>query len=562
MLSLLRQLEIVPADYRVASLGNDVTAGITTAVMLIPQAIAYAILAGLPPIVGLYAAVVPLVAYALVGSSRELALGPAALDSLLVASTVGVLAKSGSDRYLELAMLLALMVGAIQMVLGALRGGFLVNFLSRPVISGFTSAAALIIAASQLPTLLGLDLPRATSVFSAVVAVTAHLSGVDPASVTVSMISMVVLGALKHWAPRIPRALVVVALGALLAFPGFIGLPVAVLGDVPSGLPSFDVPAFRISDLRPLLPGAMTIALVGFMEAISISSKLGVETGHRVNPNREFLALGMANVCAGLFRGFPVAGGLSRTAVNADAGAQSKLAGLVTAAGVVLTLAFLTDFLYYIPTASLAAIIVMAVGGLFDAREPFRLWAVKRNDFWMLVATFGATLVVGIQQGILTGVGLSVMAIVVRTTRPHTAVLGRLPGTEVYRNVLRFPEAQTTDGVLIVRLDAQFYFGNVNFLRDTLAELETEMESKKAPPLRTLILDGSGINQIDSSGEATLREMMREYRDRDIRLILAAVKGPVRDVLQRSGFTEELGEDGFAFRIHDAIESLNQTAKG
>ena len=555
MNQLLTRIGLLPSGYGSADLKGDVVAGLTTAVMLIPQAMAYALLAGLPPIVGLYASVVPLVAYALVGSSRELAVGPVAMDSLLTAATVSVIATSGSERYVETAALLALMVGGIQVFLGLIRGGFLVNFLSRPVISGFTSAAALIIAASQLRTLLGLELPRSTSVFAVAKAVAERITDVHSPTVLVALASVAVLLAMKRWTPRAPRALVVVVLGAAVTATGGLGSKgVAIVGSVPAGLPSLSWPTTVVADMRALLPGALAIALVAFMEGISVATKLSTKTGNRVNANREFAALGLANVAAGLFGGYPVAGGLSRTAVNAEAGAKSQLAAVLTAATVAVTLAFFTGLLFYIPKASLGAIIVLAVIGLFDIKEPLRLWRVQRTDLAMLAAAFASTLLLGIQQGILIGVGLSLLTMIVRTTRPHTAVLGRLPDTEVYRNVLRFPEAIPSPGVIVVRLDAEFYFGNVNFLRDTLADLEA-----KTPDLRGVVLDMSGVNQIDSSAEAALRAILDDYQARGLRLILASTKGPVRDVFARSGFKEAAGPEGFTFRVHEAVQMLTES---
>ena len=541
-------------NYQLEHLRGDVLAGLTTAVMLIPQAMAYALLAGLPPIIGLYAAAVPLIAYALIGSSRELAVGPVAMDSLLTAATIGVLAQSNSEQYVALAALLALMVGVIQAVLGIVRGGFLVNFLSRPVISGFTSAAALIIATSQLRILLGLDLPRSTSIFEVLYHVFSQISGLHILTTALSLASVIGLISLKRLAPSLPRALIVVTVAAVLTSLGSLfEAGVSIVGDIPSGLPGLRVPVIEPQDISNMFAGAITIAFVSFMESISVSTKLSSKTGQRVNADREFLALGVANISAGLSGAYPVAGGLSRTAVNADAGAKSQLAGVITALAVGITLLFFTELLYYIPMASLGAIILTAVLGLVDLKEPLRLWVVKRSDFMMLAATFVATLLLGIQNGILIGVGLSITMMVIRTTRPHTAVLGRLPNTEVYRNILRFPEAQVQEDILIVRLDAQFYFGNINFLKDAL----NDFESSRNIPLKAVVIDASGINQIDASAEAALREILSDYRKRNIRLMLASVKGPVRDVLHRSGFFKELGKTDITLRVHDAVLSVS-----
>lgn len=540
-----------------AELRADVVAGLTTAVMLVPQAMAYALLAGLPPYVGLYAAAVPPLAYALTGSSRELAVGPVAIDSLLTAATVMVLADSGTDRYIEVAAVLALLVGVIQAGLGLIRGGFLVNFLSRPVVSGFMSAAALVIAASQLRTVLGLELPRSPSVFEVLQSVWARLGDVHLPTAALAAATMACLWAMRRWAPKWPRALIVVVAGIVIAGPlGLADSGLGVVGAIPPGLPSLSIPAYDPGLWMQLATGAVTIAFISFMEGISISTKLAEKSKRRVRPDREFFSLGIANVASGLFGGYPVAGGLSRTAVNAEAGAATKLSGVITALAVLLTLAFFTDALHNVPTATLGAIIIMAVVKLIDYREPSRLWKMKRTDLAVLLATFAATLLFGIREGILSGVGLSIGVLVVRTTRPHTAVLGRLPGTQAYRNVVRFPNAVPQPGILILRLDAQLYFGNVTFLRDSLARLESEHPDE----LRGVVLDTSGINQLDSSAEKALSDILEDYRARGIRLLFANVKGPVRDVMVRSGLLKKIGPHDLALRIHDAVVAIQSDA--
>ncbi len=536
---------------------GDLVAGITTAVMLIPQAMAYALLAGLPPIVGLYAALVPPAMYAIAGSSRYLAVGPAALDSLLTAATVGALAAAGSPRYFEMASLIAVLAGGFQLALGLFRGGFVVNFLSHPVVSGFTSAAALIIAASQLRLLLGLNLPRSTNVFEVALQVERHFANVHVPSFALGLGSLVLLAGLKKWRPRWPRALFVVALGSLATSTfGLDRSGVALVGSIPAGLPTPSWPALDLDTLKSVWSGALTIALVGFVESISVSTKLAERDGHHVDPNRELSALGLSNLAAGVCRGYPVAGGLARSVVNAEAGAKTRLAGLVTSVVVGVTLAFLTGLLKHVPLPALGAIIFLAVGTLIDVSEAQRLWWVKRSDFFMLAATFGATLTLGIQHGVLVGVGLSLANLIYRTTRPHTAVLGRLPGTRVYKNVNHHTDAITEPGILIVRLDAQLYFGNANYLRVRLDELE----ARELHPLRAVILDASGINQLDSTAEKTLRDLYDAHQRRGIRLLLAGAKRPVLSVLEKSGLLGDMGSDGRSHNVHEALSLLRATS--
>ncbi|MDD9947014.1 MAG: solute carrier family 26 protein [Myxococcales bacterium] len=540
-------------SYRRTDLRPDVAAGLTTAVMLIPQGMGYAMLAGLPPIVGLYAALIPPIAYAATGRSRQLSVGPVAMDSLLVAVSLGALAAPESDAYVALAAMLAVLVGGLQWLMGALGIGFVVNFLSRPVISGFTSAAALIIGGSQLTHMLQVPLPRTHHVHRIVAEALAQLGSWSWLSLAIGAGSVVSLLLLRRLRPAFPRALFVIAAATLItALAGWAEGGLGIVGEVPAGLPRLMLPKVDPQDALTLLPAALTIALVSFLETISVGKRLARGEGDEVDANAELRAIGAANLGGGLFGGYPVAGGLSRSAVNDAAGARSQLSGLITAAAVGITLVFFTPLFHDMPKAALAAVIMTAVFGLIDLAEPRRLFRVKRQDFFLLVLSFVATLSFGIQQGIAVGVGASMLLFIVLTTRPHVAVLGRIPGTEAYLNVERHPHAETLPGVLIVRLDAQFYFGNVTFLRQTLKRLEAEREI----PLKAIVLDFSGVNQLDSSAESALCELDRAYASRGVRLLLSRVKGPVRDVLFRSELLERLDADHRVFfRTHDAVQA-------
>ncbi len=548
-------------SYRREDLPSDLGAGLTTAVMLIPQAMAYALLAGLPPIHGLYAASIPLIAYAVFGSSRQLAVGPVAMDSLVVAVGVGALASAGTEQYIAYAILLAAMVGLIQIGMGLVRLGFLVNFLSRPVISGFTSAAALVIGLSQLQHLLGLSLANATKPHEVLIAAAREIDAVSLPTLAVGASAIVLLLVMQRWKPGFPRALAVVVLGTLVVW-GF-GLHergVAIVGEVPRGLPRPALPAFEWSAVEGLAGSALAIAFLSFMEAISVAKAVASKDTRReagggrprVEANRELVGLGMANLLGSFVRGYPIAGGFSRTAVNMQAGARTGLAGIVTALVVILTLLLLTPLFFYLPKAVLAAIIMSAVFGLIDVAMVKRLWTIERVELAMLALTFVATLTIGIVEGILVGVAASLAAFVIRATRPHTALLGRLPGTEIYRNLSRFPDAVPPEGVLVVRIDAQFYFGNVDFLERTIDRLLSEAE-QRGDQLRAIVIDASAINRLDSSAEQALSEIHDELRERGVGLFFAAVKGPVRDMMRRSGLRERVGEDHFWMTTHDAV---------
>jgi SulP family sulfate permease len=541
-------------NYQRADLGPDLVAGLTTAVMLVPQAMGYALLAGLPPIHGLYASVAPLILYAVLGTSRHLAVGPVAMDSILVAGAVGAIATIGTENYVLIAAALGVMVGAIQAGLGFLRAGFLVNFLSRPVVTGFTAAAALIIAASQLGHLLGVDLPRTHHVHRVVWEAIQSASVWSWPTLTLGLLSIAALVSCKKHFPRFPAALFVVLTTTLAVWAlGLFTRGVSIVGEVPAGLPGFSLPSVDSEVLTQLIPAAATIALVSFMEAISVGRVFAQANRYDIYPNRELIALGFANMTGGATGGYPIAGGFSRSAVNVRAGARTQLAALVTCAVVVITLLAFTRAFFYLPKAALSAIIVAAVAGLIDIRGAAEVYRVKRTDFYLLVLTFIATLSLGIQWGILVGIGASVLLFLVRTTRPHFAELGRIPQSRTYVNVARHPHAETLPGIILVRVDAQFYFGNVSFLKETVRALVRDSET----PVRYFVLEAAGVNDLDSAAAATLAELDEELADQGVRLVLTRIKGPVRDVLHRTGLLEKLAAEGRVYlSTHRAIEVL------
>ncbi len=558
MTTLLRWIPLLQdlRHYDSNRLRGDLSAGLTVGVMLIPQGMAYAMIAGLPPIYGLYASLVPLALYGLLGSSRQLAVGPVAMVSLLVAAGVSELADPETPRYIELAILLAFMVGGLQLIMGLGRLGFLVNFLSHPVLSGFTSAAALIIGLSQLKHLMGIPIPRSHFIHEILLYALQHLGDTHLPTLLIGGGGIVLLIALRRWKPMFPGALLVVILGTLVTWSlDLYEVGVKIVGEVPRGLPEPYVPDWNIADLRALLPTALAIALVGFMESIAVAKAVAARHGYEVDANQELVALGVANIGGGFFRSYPVTGGFSRTAVNDQAGAQTGLASLLSAGVIALTLLFLTPLFYYLPRAILASIIMVAVFGLIDLKEARFLWHVKRKDFYLMLVAFLATLALGIEQGILVAVVVSLLLVIHRSAYPHIAVLGRLPGTTHYRNVERYPEAITIPGVVIIRIDAALYFANIGFVKDFLRKLELQAEE----PIRAVIIDASGINDIDSSALHGLQEIIREYQERGILLYFARVKGPVMDTLKRAGIVDLLGKEAFFMEVHEAVEHAMQT---
>jgi SulP family sulfate permease len=540
--------------YRRSDFRGDLTAGLTVGAMLVPQAMAYALLAGLPPEVGLYAATIPVVVYALFGTSRQLAVGPVAIVSLLTATALAPLVEEGTAGYLSAAALLALMVGVIHIVMGAGRLGFIVNFLSHAVLVGFTAAAAIIIGFSQVKHIFGISTESKDHFYETVLEVGANLGGTNAPTLILGIVALVTLFALKKFAPLVPGALVVV-IGSILAVEllDLQARGVSVVGDIPDDLPAFGLPDFDGSLIGSLLGTAFVITIVGFMESVAVAKVYARRNRYELVPNNELVGLGAANVASGLFGGYPVTGGFSRTAVNATAGARTPLASLITAGLVLATIAFLTPLFSSLPNAALGAIIIMAVIGLVDIGQMRHIAQVKKSDLIALGIAFVATLSLGIELGIGVAIVASMLIVFARMSMPHSAVLGHVDGTTSYRNVERFPEAQTVDGIRLVRIDSALSFVNATSVKKLMVE---HAEAVTDEP-RALVLDASGINDLDVTGAEMLHDLLIEVADRGVVLHLTDVKGPVRDVLRRAGIWDEL-----AGRIHtstnDAVVAIRQ----
>lgn len=533
---------------------RDLLAGLTVAVMLVPQGMAYAMLAGMPPVTGLYASTLPLVAYAVMGSSRALAVGPVAIVSLLTFAGISALAEPGGADFLALAGILALMVGGLQLGLGLLRGGVLVAFLSHAVVSGFTSAAALVIALSQLHHLLGFPLVAKDPV-PILLEVFRRLGEVHPWTLLLGMASLLLLLTGRRWLPRLPMPLVVVVLGTLsVALLGLEQAGVRIVGAVPAGLPRPALPHAPAEAVWALFPTALTIAFIGFLESIAVARSLAARDGERVDADRELLGLGLSNLVAGVLSAFPVTGGFSRSAVNHQAGARSGLASVVTALLVMLTLLALTPLFYHLPQAILAALVVAAVIGLVDLREPFRLWRVRRADGLSLGITFLATFFLGVEPGILVGIGFSLAIFLWRSAFPHVAIMGRLADSEasgacgVWRNVLRHPQARVHPRLVVLRPDASLYFANATWLRDVVERALAAREG-----VRGLVIDLSAVNDVDAVALESLEELMHELGLQGLEVHLAGMKGPVGDVAARAGWRERYAERAFHLTLDRAV---------
>lgn len=551
--------------YHRGVLTRDLLAAVIVTLMLVPQALAYAMLAGLPPEMGLYASMLPLVLYAIFGTSASLAVGPVAVAALMTASALSSFAAPGSPEYIGAALVLAALSGLILIAMGVLRLGFLVNFLSHPVISGFVTASGILIAISQLKHIFGVEASGHN-----VVELLRELSGQWQ---QVNMITLLIgvgvwaylwvcrkrlngwltkLGMPASWAGLIVKAAPIsaVVVTTLLAW-GFQleQRGVDVVGFVPSGLPAITLPNLDQSLWLGLLPAALLISLVGFVESVSVAQTLAAKRRQRIDPNQELIALGMANLGAGVSGGSPVSGGFSRSVVNFEAGAATPLAGAFTALGIVLATLLLTDLLAFLPTATLAATIIVAVGTLIDLPAVKRTWQYSRSDGVAMVATLLLTLLHSVEVGIISGVVLSLGLHLYRTSQPHSAVVGRVPGTEHFRNVKRH-QVETDEHVAMLRIDESLYFANARYLEDTVMEL-----AARSPSLKHIVLTCQAVNVIDASALESLEAINGRLKDAGATLHLAEVKGPVMDRLTHTEFYHELTGQVF-FTTYDAWQAL------
>jgi len=545
------------STYKRGDLIKDILAGFTVGVVLIPQGMAYAMIAGLPPVYGLYAALFPTLIYVFFGTSRQIAVGPVAMDSLLVAAGLGALALTKAEDYIAMALVLAFMVGAIQLILGVFRMGFLANFLSKPVISGFTSGAAIIIMFSQIKHLLGADIEGSNKFVRLLQNVSQKVAETNMYDFAIGIVGILIIVGLKRWNKKIPSILVVVILGVLAVF--FLNLQkygVKIVGAIPDGLPTFKVPEVTLQNALEIWPIALTLALVGYLEAVSIGKALEEKNKEEtIDANQELIALGASNMVGSFFRSFPVTASFSRSAINYEAGAKTNLASLFSVLMVVITLLFLTPLFYYLPKAVLASIIMVSVFSLIDLAYPKELWKFRKDEFLVLFATFLCTVFIGIKEGILIGVLFSLLLMVYRTSNPHFAVLGNVKDTDYYKNVDRFGiEVITRDDLLIVRFDAQLYFGNASFFK---TELYRHID-KKGGSLKGVILNAEAINYIDSSAALMLEKVIKEIHDKNIQFYVAGAIGPTRDVIFASGIITELHQEFLFVKTAEAVTYFDE----
>ena len=552
--------------YQRDHLSDDVIAGLIVTVLVIPQSLAYALLAGLPPQAGLYASIFPVLAYAILGSSMTQAVGPVAITAIMTFAVLSPLETPGSPQYLILAATLSLFSGVLVLAFGALRMGFLSQLLSRPVISGFISGSAILIVLSQIKFLLGIP-AAGNSSWQVLASLAENFSRVNRITLVVGSVALILLLATRLWLARglvavgigtkqaefavrlMPLAVLIVATGVVAGFKLDVTGGVAVVGEIKEGVASFSFFVPDAQALKMLVGPALTLALIGMVQNITMAQALAIRRREKVDTNRELVGLGAANITAAFYGGMPVGGGLSRSAVNTAAGAQSPLASIVSALSMLTIVALGTDWLAKLPLAVLAASIVVAAISMVDVQALRQAWAYDRADALALLGTALGVLVLGIQQGIAVGIGLSLAALLLRASTPHIAVIGRIHGTEHFRNVERHG-VETLPGVLFVRIDESLFFGNLSAVE---ARLTAELE--RSPGTHDLVLIMSAVNRIDTTAMEVLTDLNRELAGHGIRLHLAEVKGPVQDRLEKSPLWPALS-GSVHLSVNEAFESF------
>ena len=558
-------------QYKGETFVNDGIAAIIVTIMLIPQSLAYALLAGLPPQVGLYASILPLVAYAIFGTSRAMAVGPVAVISLMTAVAAGKIAAQGSPEYIAVALLLALISGIMLLVMGLFRLGFVANFLSHPVISGFITASGILIAVSQLKHILGVT-ASGSNLIEMVQALLSNLSQTNYLTVIIGVASTIFLfwvrGNLKPLLMKLgvserlstigtkigPVVAVVVAIVAVASL-GLADQGVKIVGDIPRGLPALSVPEFDLGLWRSLLASSLIIAVIGFVESISVAQTLAAKRRQRIDPDQELIGLGAANIAGAFSGGYPVTGGFARSAVNFDAGAETPAAGAMTAVGIALATLFLTPLLYFLPIATLAATIIVAVLSLVNIADIRHAWTYSKADFAAMMATIILTLAVGVEAGVLSGVVLSVGLFLFRSSRPHFAVVGQVRDSEHFRNVARH-DVITNPRVLTLRIDESLYFANARFMEDAVYDLILDK-----PEIEHVILMCSAVNDIDLSALESLEAIYERLKTANIKFHLSEVKGPVMDRLKKSHLLAKLTGAVHLSQL-DAIKATSGTSHG
>ncbi len=539
-------------NYDTHKLKNDVIAGVTVGVVLIPQGMAYAVIAGVPPIYGLYAGLLPLFIYPIFGTSQHISIGPVAIDMLILSAGLGLLAGDNITEKAILAVMIAVLTGILQVLMGVFKLGFAFNLFSRPVISGFTIAAPIIIIASQMGTLMNIDIPNTQYVHEIFYYLSGHWDQIHVPSLTLSIGFIGFLAGLRKYFSKLPESVILVFITILVAsFINISDFGLSQIGNIPDGLPDLALHNTSFDEIKSLLPNALTLALIQFMTVASLSKSFARKHGYTVNPNQELIAIGSSNIIGGLFQSLPVSSSFSRSAIAEQAGAKTSINNVFAGLLILLTLLFLTPLFEVLPEPLLGAIIVVSVSGLIDIKELRFLINTKRRDAFVAFITFASVLVIGIQEGIIIGIIASVLALLIKMSKPTVAELGLIPGTRDFKNISRFENAKKIPGVLILRIDASFSFVNAEFFKNYI--LEESMNRNTAP--KYVIIDGSTIGDLDVSAMETLLMIIETLNKYGIELYLSGLIGPVRDVIRRSDIGTFVKKERIFSTVHEAVKA-------
>jgi SulP family sulfate permease len=545
-------------DYQRSIFKQDLISGLVIAFMLIPQGMGYALVAGIPPEYGLYACIFPPIVYALLGTSNKISMGPVALDSILIITGLSVLAEPGSERYLELAIALTLMVGGLQFGLGLLKFGFISNFLSYPVILGYTSAAALIIIGTQLETMVGIDI-EGGNIFDLLYQLFLQAPNWSWVTLGIGALGMFIMIVPKRRFPSIPFPLLLLVFGMVASGIWDIQtIGVDVVSSIPQGLPSFNLPTMSMSDIEALLPLAITVALMGYVGTMSICKSLENPTDKlHTKPNRELIAVGAANLVGSLFRAFPVSASFSRSAAFREAGAKTQVSAIFSSLFIGVSVLIVAPLFasYPLPKVILAAIIIVSVSGLFKYSEMKAMHGQNKREFYILLITFLATLIFGVQEGLILGISLSILMMIYNTTSPHMTELGLIENGDLYRNINRFTEARIRDDVLIFRFDAPLYFANNNYF---VSALYSWIKQRDMSALEFVVLDAESINTVDSTALIMLQQVIENLQKQGVEFYITNAIGPVRDTIRASKLSDYMTEKTMFSTINDAITYIDK----
>ncbi|NQX83022.1 MAG: sulfate permease [Flavobacteriaceae bacterium] len=535
--------------YNLSLLKNDSISGINVAIVLIPQGIAYAIIAGIPPIYGLYTAFVASLIYSFLGTARQVAVGPVAMDCMILASGVSAISFINTENYISVLLSLTIIIGLIQLLMGILKLGFFVNFMSRPVVQGFSFSIAILIGLQQIKNIIGTSIDSDNTIYKLIPNIYESLEFSDIPTLTMGGIAVILILLLKKISKKIPSALILVIIGSLLVkyIPFF--KDISIIKDLPSGLPQFGFSGFNYSNLKELLPVAITLAAVGYLELISIGKSFEAKQNeYKIDANKELKAIGITNIIGSFFGAFSASASFSRSSINTNSGAKTLVSSLFASLFVGLTLMFFTSYFYYLPKAILGAIIMVSVFSLIDFKEIKNLYIINKIDFIVLIITMVSTLMFGVTTGVLSGVISSIAIMAYKSSMPHIAELANVEGTNIYRNINRFPKLKKEKDILILRIDNELYFANSEYLDNKIDDFIA-----KQTDINLVILDFSSITNIDTTAAAMIERKIHSFSLLDIKLNICSVIGPVRDQIKKYGLYNKIGPNNFFMNIDQAV---------